>query len=208
MDELSPHQCFELLREEKVGHLGVISEGVPYVTPCSYVVTDNAIAMRVAEGRRVRAIRQNPAASFEVSRYDTETGDWSSVIAEGVMEIVEDDSTIQNVIAGLLAKYRPVVSTMSGQPMPMYTEVVVQLRIDTLTGRRMQARTTEGILDGFMGRFPRQGDSAYRRHLGPDSTADTHRCTTVRLHSSSRVLPRTQRAQTATKLVNLRVVWC
>ncbi len=135
MDELSPHQCFDLLRQEQVGHLAVISDGVPYVTPCSFVVTDNAIAMRVAEGRRVRAIRENPAASFEVSRYNTETGEWSSVIAEGVMEIVEDDTTIQTVIAGLLAKYRPVISTMSGQQMPMYTEVVVQLRIDTLTGR-------------------------------------------------------------------------
>ena len=135
MDELTPHQCLELLRGEKVGHLAVISEGIPYVTPCSFVVLDSAIAMRVAEGRRVRAIRENPVASFEVSEYNMDTGDWSSVIVEGSMEIVEDDATIQNVIAGLLAKYRPVVSTMAGQVMPMLNEVVIQLNISTMTGR-------------------------------------------------------------------------
>ncbi len=135
MDELTPLQCLELLREEKVGHLAVISEGVPYVTPVSYVVSDHTVAMRVGEGRRVRAVRENPNAGFEVSRYNTETGEWTSVIVEGTVRIVEDDATIQSVIAGLLGKYRSVVSSMSGQAMPMLTDVVLELQMDSVSGR-------------------------------------------------------------------------
>ena len=135
MDELTPLQCLELLREEKVGHLAVIADGVPYVTPVSYVVSNNTVAMRVGEGRRVRAIRENPHAGFEVSRYDTDTGEWTSVIVEGKVRIVEDDATIQNVIAGLLGKYRSVVSSMSGQHMPLLSDVVLELEMDTVSGR-------------------------------------------------------------------------
>lgn len=135
MDELTPLQCIEMLREEKVGHLAVISEGVPYVTPVSYVVSDKTLAMRVAEGRRVRAIRENPNAGFEVSRYNTDTGDWTSVIVEGTVRIVEDDAAIQSVIAGLLGKYRSVVSSMSGQSMPMLSDVVLEMRMEKVSGR-------------------------------------------------------------------------
>jgi len=135
VDTLRPLQCIELLREELVGHLAVISDGVPYVTPVSYVVSDSTLAMRVGEGRRVRAIRENPNAGFEVSRYNTETGDWTSVVVEGTVRIVEDDETIQTVIAGLLRKYRSVVSSLSGQSMPLLSDVVLEMRMEHVSGR-------------------------------------------------------------------------
>ena len=135
MEDLTPAQCFELLRSEQVGHIAVISDGEPYVTPISYVVSNSDIAMRVGDGRRVRAIEENPRASFEVSQYDTETGDWKSVIIQGNLRVATEDHEIQSVIAGLLAKYRPVVSALRGGQLTVLKDVVLILHIEEMTGR-------------------------------------------------------------------------
>ena len=135
MEELTNAECFELLRAQKVGHLAVVDDGRPYVTPVSYVVSESDIAMRVADGRRVKAITENPNACFEVSVYNDATGDWKSVIVEGRMRVVEDDPRIQSVIAGLLAKYRDVVSPMRGGQLTVLNDVVLALDIETISGR-------------------------------------------------------------------------
>lgn len=135
MDALTQEQAYELLRTEMVGHLGVIDDERPYVSPISYVTDGQTIGFRTGRGRRLDALAINSAASFEVSRFDPETGDWDSVIVAGDVERVTDDATIQRIIGGLLRKYGDLVAATMGHPMPDVEDVVLRMSIDEISGR-------------------------------------------------------------------------
>lgn len=105
MENLSEKKTLDLLVECKVGHVAVIDGDVPYVSPVSYVVIGKEICFRTGRGRRVDAIRANPAVSFEVMR-TTADGGWECVIASGEADERDDNLFAQNVVSSLLSKYR------------------------------------------------------------------------------------------------------
>lgn len=90
MEELSREEAFRLLSEAPVAHLGVISEGRPYVTPMSFVVDGERILFRTVAGRKFRAIAENPNVCIEASRFDEQTGDWVSVVVTGTAKETKD----------------------------------------------------------------------------------------------------------------------
>ena len=137
MDVLTPQEIEQELNEGMVAHLGVADEGVPYVTPLSYVYSGGAIAFRTLEGRRVQALRTNPRVCVEVIEYDRVTGDWQSVVAFGDAEIVEDDIVAGAFIAQMLRKYEQSFEGLFGLPdrgVPA-TAYVVRVPLDDLEGR-------------------------------------------------------------------------
>ena len=139
MADLSPEQCARLLAASHVGHLGVVDGADPYVTPLSYALIDDRIYFRTGPGRRTDALRANPRACFEVSSHDEATGEWESVIVWGEAEEVDDDHTIQEVIAALLAKYRealgsPLSHGDAGFAMANH-DVIFAIPVDLVTGR-------------------------------------------------------------------------
>ena len=77
-----------------VAHIGVMSEGEPYVTPMSFVVDSDRILFRTQPGKRYEAMLENPVVSIEASTFDSETGDWTSVIVRGRAADASDDATI------------------------------------------------------------------------------------------------------------------
>ena len=105
MESLSEKETLDLLTESKVGHVAVIDGDVPYVSPVSYVVLDNEICFRTGLGRRVDALRVNPAVSFEVMR-TTADGGWECVIVSGEARERNDNLFAQQVVSSLLSKYR------------------------------------------------------------------------------------------------------
>lgn len=142
MDQLSPERCRQLLEESPVAHLGVISDGSPYVTPISFVIVDGAICFRTGPGRRTDAIRTSPTVSIEVCRYDTETGHWESVVGQGRCTEVDDAAMAQTVTAALFEKYRDVMGSplSPGGGLGIATvEVVMMIRLDEMTGRTSDA---------------------------------------------------------------------
>lgn len=152
MESLTREEAFEVLASEHVAHLGVISNGAPYVTPMSFVVADDRVRFRTMAGRKLDAIRTNPAVSIEVSRYDYETGAWMSVIVEGQARLVDDDESRQETIALLFAKYEKVIgSPLSGsgglRPLgghPYVIEVPIERIAGMSSGRGMNVRTKPG----------------------------------------------------------------
>ncbi|MEX1037692.1 MAG: pyridoxamine 5'-phosphate oxidase family protein [Acidimicrobiia bacterium] len=105
MEDLSEKKTLDLLVESKVGHIAVIDGDVPYVSPVSYVIIDGEICFRTGLGRRVEAIKANPAVSFEVMK-TTADGGWECVIASGEAREQEDNVFAQRVVSALLSKYR------------------------------------------------------------------------------------------------------
>jgi nitroimidazol reductase NimA-like FMN-containing flavoprotein (pyridoxamine 5'-phosphate oxidase superfamily) len=137
MENLSDEKTEDLLINGKVGHIGVIDGDVPYVSPVSYVVIDNEVCFRTGTGRRVEAIRANPAVSFEVMR-TTADGGWECVVADGQAREVDDDIFAQNVVSALLSKYREELGSpfSRGKRTPIAEPATyVAVSIDELTGR-------------------------------------------------------------------------
>ncbi len=135
MDELAPDQCRQLLDRSKVAHLGVVDDDRPYVSPLSYVLIENHVCFRTGAGRRMDAIRANPEVCIEVSEFG-DGGGWESVIAWGRASEVEDDHDAQEIIAGLLAKYRPLLGSpfSPGAVLPE-AGIVVKVSLERISGR-------------------------------------------------------------------------
>lgn len=128
MEPITEASAREFLRDAPVAHIGVVVEGEPYVTPMSFVVDDDRILFRTKPGRRLEGIKANPMVSIETSRFDEETGDWTSVIVKGYAKVETDDVVIQATLTGLYDKYRQVLGTPLGrggiQPIASFPHVI------------------------------------------------------------------------------------
>ena len=137
MEAITAEQARRFLEESLVAHIGVISLGEPYVTPMSFVVDDDRILFRTKPGKRHEAMLENPVVSIEASTFDTETGDWTSVIVRGRAAEAPDDATITLTVQLLFQKYGTVLGSPLSrgeiQPMASFPHVV-QVPIDEITG--------------------------------------------------------------------------
>lgn len=137
MENLSEKKTLDLLVECKVGHVAVIDGDVPYVSPVSYVVIGKEICFRTGRGRRVDAIRANPAVSFEVMR-TTADGGWECVIASGEAHERDDNLFAQNVVSSLLSKYREELGSpfSRGKRTPIAEPATfIAMSIEEISGR-------------------------------------------------------------------------
>ena len=137
MEAITAEQARRFLDESLVAHIGVISEGSPYVTPMSFVVDDDRILFRTKPGKRHEAMLENPVVSIEASTFDEETGDWTSVIVRGRAAEAPDDATITLTVHLLFQKYGTVLGSPLSrgeiQPMASFPHVV-QVPIEEITG--------------------------------------------------------------------------
>jgi nitroimidazol reductase NimA-like FMN-containing flavoprotein (pyridoxamine 5'-phosphate oxidase superfamily) len=137
MDPLSEAEAREFLSEAQVAHIGVVSNGVPYVSPMSFVLDGNRILFRTKPGKRFEALMANPTVSVEVSRFDEASGDWMSVIIQGQAAERADIETTTRTVELLLEKYQQVLgsplSRDSFQAMASFPHVV-EVTIDEISG--------------------------------------------------------------------------
>ncbi len=149
MDELSRADSLALLADEKVAHVATAVDGVPYVTPISFVVLYEEIHFRTVPGRRLEELRANPRVCIEVSRTDEEGG-WQSVLVWGDAYEVDDANREADVVAALLAKYHDgaglfsVPASRPFDPRPL----VVAVPIAEITGRTSGRGFTPGTRPG------------------------------------------------------------
>ena len=137
MESITVKQAKRFLEESLVAHIGVMSEGEPYVTPISFVVDSDRILVRTKPGKRYEAMLENPVVSIEASTFDNETGDWTSVIVRGRAADASDDATITLTVQLLFQEYGTVLGSPLSrggiQPMASFPHVV-QVTIDQITG--------------------------------------------------------------------------
>ena len=137
MEQTTPERAKGFLDESAVAHLGVVSNGEPYVTPMSFVVEGDRILFRTKPGKRYEAMLENPTVSIEVSTFDQDSGNWTSVIIKGTARPVSDDETIALTVQLLLRKYESVLGSPLArggiQPLASFPHVV-EVSIDEITG--------------------------------------------------------------------------
>ena len=137
VESISVDRAVQILREEFVAHVGVVTGDGPYVTPISYVYSGNDIAFRTRAGSRLDAMRADPRVCLEVSRYEPSSGAWESVIVRGLAREVDDPQRVQDIVSAILRKYREAFAELLGRggAVPMGDEVVVSVAVDEITGR-------------------------------------------------------------------------
>jgi uncharacterized protein len=125
--QLSYSQCEAVLRAGVVGRVAVWADDEPHVMPMNYSVVDEAIIMCTTLdgvlGRHARGAK----VAFEVDYFDYGYHRGVSVVARGVIEVVEDP--------GEMAHIRSVWA-----PRPWAggdRSLVLRLRWSTLTGRQL-----------------------------------------------------------------------
>lgn len=137
MEALSEQQARRLLEDAAVAHIGVISDGEPYVTPMSFVVEGNRILFRTKPGKRFAAIEKRPSVSIEASVFDEDVGDWKSVIVKGTAVVTDDPGTARLTVEGLLKKYEKSfgspLSRGGMQPLASFPHIV-EVEIEEISG--------------------------------------------------------------------------
>lgn len=111
---LSQEDCVAILNQGTSGVLAVLGdEGYPYAVPLSCVYRDGKLYFHSAvSGHKLDAIRANPKASFCVIGQDhivpeEYTTYFRSVIAFGVVRVMEDAAEKRKVIEALALQYAP-----------------------------------------------------------------------------------------------------
>jgi hypothetical protein len=125
----------ELIASGKVGRLGCVVKGEPYVVPINYLFEDGVIYGHSLPGRKIRALRVHPRACLQI---DQSNGDfqWRSAIAFGTFEEILNEAGRSQILRKLIERFpllTPVESVVvKGADAP---EVVVfRIHVDRTTG--------------------------------------------------------------------------
>lgn len=151
MNTLTPQEIAEVIAGARFAHIGVISDGEPYVTPISFVSLGDGIAFRSLTGKRLDAIAANTRVSFEITEHNPDTGSWRSVIASGNAVVVEDTQQEAAIIQKLLSRYAESFNSLLGDTGPSFSKAyVIKVEFDHITGRSsgtfLQPKTRPGRL--------------------------------------------------------------
>ncbi len=120
-------ECFELLKTQSVGRLGIVEDGRPLIFPVNYVFDDYAIVFKTTIGTKFEHSGLNNVA-FEVDSLDYATHSGWSIMIEGV------GRDITNAIDNLSENERRLQfnSWVSDED-----EHYVRIHINSISGRRI-----------------------------------------------------------------------
>lgn len=135
MKPLSEEEARALLGACRIGRLGCVDHGEPYVVPINYVFEDGAIYSHSLPGRKIDAMRAHPRACLQVDEIEDDFN-WRSALAYGDFEEIRVPSDRRSVLEKLLARFpllTPVESVMA-QDAGAPDSIVFRIRIDRITG--------------------------------------------------------------------------
>ena len=119
--QLSPEECWQMLREEEFGRLAFRLVDEVHITPVNYAVDHDTLLFRTAGGNKLLSAAMGAEVAFEVDRYDDDHA--RSVVLRGTSRILDEDEEHRADNVPL----RPWVGT------PKYNVVEVSPRV--VTGR-------------------------------------------------------------------------
>jgi nitroimidazol reductase NimA-like FMN-containing flavoprotein (pyridoxamine 5'-phosphate oxidase superfamily) len=125
----------ELLTSARIGRLGCVDNGEPYVVPISYYFEDGSVYSHSLPGRKVDILRSHPRACLQVDDIENDFN-WRSAIAYGDYEEIHGPAERNAILRKLLSRFpllTPVESTMALDASAP-DSIVFRLRIDRITG--------------------------------------------------------------------------
>ena len=132
---LSEQEARDVISSGKLGRLGCIDHGHPYVVPINYIVEDGDIYSHALPGKKIEAMRADPRACLQVDRIKDDFH-WRSAVAFGHFEELSDPGARLDILRKLLTRFpklTPVESqlTRDAEPPPV---IVFRLHIDRVSG--------------------------------------------------------------------------
>jgi nitroimidazol reductase NimA-like FMN-containing flavoprotein (pyridoxamine 5'-phosphate oxidase superfamily) len=135
MRALLEKEARSLLNLARVGRLGCVVDGEPYIVPINYLFEDESIYSHSLPGRKLEALRAHPRACLQVDEIEDDLN-WRSAIAYGNFEEIRVPSDRRSILSKLLTRFpllTPVESVMVNDAAAP-DSVVFRIRIDRLTG--------------------------------------------------------------------------
>ena len=125
----------ELLTAARIGRLGCVDNGEPYVVPISYYFEDGSIYSHSLPGRKIDILRSHPRSCLQVDDIENDFN-WRSAIAYGDFEEIHGPAERLAILRKLLSRFpllTPVESTMALDASAP-DSVVFRIRVDRITG--------------------------------------------------------------------------
>ncbi len=131
---LSQEDARALLVEARIGRLGCLYAGGPYVVPVNYVFDGQNIYVHSLPGRKLEALRVNPRACLQVDEIIDQYR-WRSAIAFGIYEGITDTVERDRAVRLLLARF-PQLTPVESVPVHdgQSSVIVFRIRVDEITG--------------------------------------------------------------------------
>ncbi len=132
---LTEAEARNLIVSGKIGRLGCVDNGEPYVVPVNYVFEDGSIYSHSLPGRKIDAMRAHPRACLQVDEIENDWK-WRSVIAYGNFEEIRVPSDRRSVLSKLLARFPLLtpVESMMVKDAAAPGSVVFRIIVDRITG--------------------------------------------------------------------------
>ena len=87
--ELTPEQCWEMLRAEEFGRLAFRLVDEVHISPLNYAVDGETLLFRTAEGSKLLGVVMGSDVAFEIDRYGEEAA--RSVVIRGRARLLPED---------------------------------------------------------------------------------------------------------------------
>ena len=131
---LSQEEARALLTESRVGRLGCLYKGDPYVVPINYVSDGENIYSHSLPGRKLDSLRANPSACLQVDDI-VDVCHWRSAIAFGTYEELTNSKEREWVVRALHARF-PRLTPVESVPVHdgQSSVVLFRIRIREVTG--------------------------------------------------------------------------
>ena len=135
MRTLLENEGRDLLTSARIGRLGCVDDGEPYVVPINYFFEDGLVYSHSLPGHKIEILRSHPRACLQVDDIENDFS-WRSAIAYGDFEEIHEPSERRAILRKLLTHFpllTPVESTMAHDASAP-DSVVFRLRINRITG--------------------------------------------------------------------------
>lgn len=135
MKALQEDEARALLSTCRIGRLGCVDNGEPYVVPINYLVDEGSIYSHALPGKKIDAMRAHPRVCLQVEQIDDDYH-WRSAIAFGNFEEISNPSDRRTILSKLLCRFPKLtpVESMIAQDAAAPDIVVFRIRIDRITG--------------------------------------------------------------------------
>jgi len=132
---LENQEAVNVLQSARVGRLGCIVNGEPYIVPINYNFEDDCIYSHSLPGTKINGLRENSRACLQVDEIESDLH-WRSAIAFGKFEEITKQNERAEILGKMLRHFpmlTPVETAITADGSS--PEVIVfRIKIDRVSG--------------------------------------------------------------------------
>ena len=133
--ELHREECVEILARNRVGRIAYSLHDRVDIEPIHYVLDNDFLYLRTAQGSKVAHLKHNPWVAFEVDEVDA-LFRWRSVVVRGTVQIVSDEVSDEESLTHAVEVLRRLIPEAFTEDDPVgYRDVILRVSLTEVTGR-------------------------------------------------------------------------